>query len=175
MIKINNKIFEKFISDVEIENSISRIANEISSLKIENPIFLCVLNGSFIFASDLVRKINQNIEVSFIKISSYIGTKSTGTVKELIGLKNDIKKRNIIIVEDIVDTGTTLSELFKILKKLEVKSIRTATLLYKPDSFHGKIPIDFIGFSITSRFVIGYGLDYDEIGRNLPHIYKLKY
>ena len=94
MIKINNKIFEKIISDVEIENSISRIANEISSLKIENPIFLCVLNGSFIFASDLVRKINQNIEVSFVKISSYIGTKSTGAVKELIGLKNDIKKRN---------------------------------------------------------------------------------
>ena len=119
MIKINNKIFEKIISDVEIENSISRIANEISSLKIENPIFLCVLNGSFIFASDLVRKINQNIEVSFVKISSYIGTKSTGAVKELIGLKNDIKKEILLLLKILLTLEPLYLNCLRFLKNLK--------------------------------------------------------
>ena len=141
----------------------------------KDPLFIAVLNGSFLFAADVMRKITiPNAEISFIKLSSYSGTKTTGEVNELIGINEDIKARNVIILEDIIDTGITLNKIISLLKKEDVADVKIATLLFKPDSYTKNIHIDFIGKSIPNDFVVGYGLDYDEIGRNLPHIYKLK-
>ncbi len=174
-ITLHNKRFEVSISENEISDIINSMANQINNQNIERPLFIAVLNGSFLFAADIMRKITiPNCEISFIKLSSYSGTESTGEVNKLIGLNKDIKERNIIILEDIVDTGITLEKIISLLKQQNAKSIKTATLLFKPDAYKKNIDIDFIGKSIPNDFVVGFGLDYDEIGRNLPHIYKLK-
>jgi hypoxanthine phosphoribosyltransferase len=174
-ITLHNKSFEVFITDDEITEIVDTIANKINATKIKNPLFIAVMNGSFLFAADVMRKITTpNTEISFIKLSSYLGTETTGKVDELIGISQDIKDRNVIILEDIVDTGITLEKIISLLKKEKVADIKVATLLFKPDAYTKDINIDFIGKSITNDFVVGYGLDYDEIGRNLPHIYKLK-
>ena len=174
-ITLHNKRFEVSISENEISDIINSMANQINNQNIERPLFIAVLNGSFLFAADIMRKITiPNCEISFIKLSSYSGTESTGEVNKLIGLNKDIKERNIIILEDIVDSGITLEKIISLLKKQNAKSIKTATLLFKPDAYKKNIDIDFIGKSIPNDFVVGFGLDYDEIGRNLPHIYKLK-
>ena len=174
-ITLNNKIFKQYISQDEIINIVSDIANKINVNNTENPLFIAVLNGSFLFAADVMRKIKiPNTEISFIKLSSYEGTNSTGIVSELIGINNDISGRNIILLEDIIDTGVTLEKVIDLLKKEKVESIKVATLLFKPEAYTKNMHIDFIGKSIANDFVVGYGLDYDEMGRNLPHIYKLK-
>ena len=174
-VTLHNKTFEVFISDTEIEEIVHAIANAINNSGTKYPLFISVLNGSFMFSSDIMKKITiPNTEISFIKLSSYSGTESTGSVDELIGLGQDVKNRNIIILEDIIDTGITLEKIISLLKKEEVADIKVATLLFKPDAYTKDIHIDFIGKSIPNDFVVGYGLDYDEIGRNLPHIYKLK-
>ena len=174
-VKLLDKEFKIFIKDNEIQNIVESISTNINKLQVKNPLFIAVLNGSFLFASDIMRKITlPDAEISFIKLSSYSGTKSTGNVNELIGLNNQIKIRNVIILEDIVDTGNTLEKIIKILKEKKVASYKIATLLFKPDAYTKNINIDYIGKSIKNDFVVGYGLDYDEIGRNLPHIYKLK-
>ena len=174
-IKLLDKEFKIFIKDNEIQKIVESISTNINKLQVKNPLFIAVLNGSFLFASDIMRKITlPDAEISFIKLSSYSGTKSTGNVNELIGLNKQIKKRNVIILEDIVDTGNTLEKIIKILKEKKVASYKIATLLFKPDAFTKNINIDYIGKSIKNDFVVGYGLDYQEIGRNLPHIYKLK-
>ncbi|MBT5615896.1 MAG: hypothetical protein HOJ77_06525, partial [Flavobacteriales bacterium] len=127
------------------------------------------------FSSDIMKKITlPNTEISFVKLSSYSGTQTTGEVSELIGLNQDLKGRNVIILEDIIDTGITLEKIISLLEREEVSDIKVATLLFKPEAYTKEIPIDFIGKSIPNDFVVGYGLDYDEIGRNLPHIFKLK-
>ena len=172
---LHNKTFELFISDTEIEKIVNDIAVKINNTGIKNPLFIAVLNGSFLFASDVMRKIIlSNSEISFIKLSSYEGTQTTGKVEEIIGLSQNIKGRNIIILEDIVDTGNTLEKIVELFNEQGVQSLKIATLLYKPEAYTKEIPIDFIGKKIPNKFVVGYGLDYDEIGRNLPHIYKLK-
>ena len=174
-ITLHNKTFEVFIPETEIAAIIHSMANNINEARIKDPLFIAVLNGSFLFAADIMRKITiPNAEISFIKLSSYSGTKTTGKVSELIGISGDIKDRNIIILEDIIDTGITLEKIILLLEKKEVADIKVATLLFKPKAYTKKIHIDFIGKSIPNDFVVGYGLDYDEIGRNLPHIYKLK-
>jgi len=174
-IKLLDKEFKIFIKDNEIQKIVESISTNINKLQVKNPLFIAVLNGSFLFASDIMRKITlPDAEISFIKLSSYSGTKSTGNVNELIGLNKQIKNRNVIILEDIVDTGNTLEKIIKILKEKKVASYKIATLLFKPDAYTKNINIDYIGKSIKNDFVVGYGLDYDEIGRNLPHIYKLK-
>ena len=174
-ITLHNKTFEVSISENEISEIINSMANQINNLSTEKPLFIAVLNGSFLFAADIMRKITiPNCEISFIKLASYSGTESTGEVNKLIGINKDIKGRNIIILEDIIDTGITLEKIIDLLEKEDVNSIKTATLLFKPDAYKKNINIDFIGKSIPNDFVVGYGLDYDEIGRNLPHIYKLK-
>ena len=174
-IKLHNKEFEVFINESEIAALVHSIAKNINEIQIKNPLFIAVLNGSFLFAADIMRKITiPNSEISFIKLSSYSGTKTTGQVNELIGMGNNISDRNIIILEDIIDTGITLEKIISLLKKENVGDIKIATLLFKPNSYTKDINIDFIGKSIPNDFVVGYGLDYDEIGRNLPHIYKLK-
>ena len=174
-INLNNKVFRQYIHRDEIDCIIEEISKKINQSKIQNPYFLAVLDGSFIFASDLIRKIKiPNIKISFVKLNSYLGTESTGTVKELIGLKEDISNRNVIIIEDIIDTGNTILEIFKSLEKYNAASISVATLLMKPDVYNKDIEINFIGKKIPNDFVVGYGMDFNENGRNLPHIYKLK-
>ena len=174
-VKLHNKTFEVFIAETEISAIVYSMANQINNSGVKDPLFIAVLNGSFLFAADIMRKINiPNSEISFIKLSSYLGTESTGEVNELIGLGKNIRNRNIVILEDIIDTGITLEKIIILLEKEEVADIKVATLLFKPEAYKKDIEIDFIGESIANDFVVGYGLDYDEIGRNLPHIYKLK-
>ena len=174
-VKLHDKEFKIFIKDNEIQKIVESISTNINKLQVKNPLFIAVLNGSFLFASDIMRKITlPDAEISFIKLSSYSGTKSTGNVNELIGLNKQIKKRNVIILEDIVDTGNTVEKIIEILREKKVASYKIATFLFKPDSYTKNINIDYIGKSIKNDFVVGYGLDYQEIGRNLPHIYKLK-
>ncbi len=174
IITILDKKFEVFIDENEISNLISTVADEINNSNIENPLFIGIMNGSFLFCADLMRKITlKNSEISFVKLSSYIGTKTSGIVNELIGI-NNISGRNVIVLEDIVDTGITLEKIITLLKKEDVNDIKIATLLFKPDSYKKDFKIDYIGKSIGDDFIVGYGLDYNELGRNLKHIYKLK-
>ena len=163
------------MAETEIDAIVNSMANKINNSGVQNPLFIAVLNGSFLFAADLMRRINiPNCEISFVKLSSYSGTETTEEVSELIGLGQNIKNRNIVIIEDIIDTGITLEKIMSLIEKEEVADIKVATLLFKPDAYIKDIPINYIGKSIENKFVVGYGLDYDEIGRNLPNIYKLK-
>jgi len=174
-INLKDKTFEILIPETEIAAMVHSVANSINNSEIKNPLFIAVMNGAFLFASDVMRKITiPNTEISFIKLSSYEGVESTGKVSELIGIEGNISGRNIVVLEDIVDTGITLDKIITLLKKENVADIKIATLLFKPDAYTKDIHIDFIGKSIPNDFVVGYGLDYDEFGRNLPHIYKLK-
>ncbi|MAW21629.1 MAG: hypoxanthine phosphoribosyltransferase [Flavobacteriales bacterium] len=174
-ITLHNKKFEVFIAETEIAAIVHSIANNINNTRIKNPLFISVLNGSFMFSSDIMKKITlPKTEISFIKLSSYLGKETTGEVNKLIGISGDISGRNIIILEDIIDTGITLEKIISLLKKEKVGDIKVATLLFKPEAYTKDLNIDFIGKSIANDFVVGYGLDYDEFGRNLPHIYKLK-
>lgn len=173
-IKIKEKTFKVFIKSFEIDNRISKIANIINEeYRAKTPLFLGVLNGSFIFAADLFKKINIEAEISFIKLSSYSGTETSGNVKKLIGINENIINRDIIIIEDIVDTGITIEKIVEELQNFNVASIKIATLLIKPESYKKNIPIDYACFEIPNNFVVGYGLDYDGLGRNLPDIYSL--
>jgi hypoxanthine phosphoribosyltransferase len=174
-ITLNKKKFNVFITKSEISKVVKDMARNINNTKIKNPLFIAILNGSFLFAADIMRNITlNNAEISFVKLSSYSGTKTRGNVQEVIGLSQNIKNRNIIILEDIIDTGITLEKIISIIKKEDVADIKIATLLFKPESYKKEIPINFIGKSITNDFVVGYGLDYDGLGRNLSDIYKLK-
>ena len=174
-VTLHNKKFEIFITDTEIASIVNSIANQINNSNIEAPIFIAVMNGSFLFAADLMRNITiPNTEISFIKLSSYVGTKTSGEVKQLVGISNSIAGRNVIILEDIVDTGITVNNIINLLKKEQVNDIKIATLLFKPNAYKESHTVDYIGKSIANDFVLGYGLDYNELGRNLKHIYKLK-
>jgi hypoxanthine phosphoribosyltransferase len=174
-VTLHNKTFDIYITSDEILDIVNSIANQINNSGIKDPLFIAVMNGAFLFASDIMRKITiPNTEISFIKLSSYSGTQTTGKVSELIGIEGNISGRNIVVLEDIVDTGITLEKIITLLEKENVADIKIATLLFKPDAYKKDVHIDFIGKSIPNNFVVGYGLDYDELGRNLPHIYKLK-
>ena len=174
-INLKDKTFEIFIPETEIAAMVHSVANAINNSGIKNPLCIAVMNGAFLFAADLMRKITiPNTEISFIKLSSYTGTETTRKVSKLIGVENNISGRNIVVLEDIIDTGITLEKIITLLEKENVADIKIATLLFKPDAYTKDIHIDFIGKLIPNDFVVGYGLDYDEFGRNLPHIYKLK-
>lgn len=174
MIQLHDKVFKPFIAAAEIEKAIARMATEVyAKHKNDTPLFLAVLNGAFMFASDFVKHYPGNCEISFVKLSSYEGTKSTSLVKELIGLNKNIEGRKVIVLEDIVDTGNTLVVLKALLDSHKVESSEIATLFYKPESYHNKIPLDYIGIEIPNKFIVGFGLDYDELGRNLPEVYQL--
>ncbi len=172
---LHDKNFIPYISESEIDQAVTSVANQINKDFVDKkPIFLSVLNGSFMFTSDLMKKIEIDCELSFVKLASYHGTQSSGEIKELIGLSDNIYNRHVIILEDIVDTGTTLGHLMEVLKTHDTASISIATLLLKPDVFKKKYPLHFVGMEIPNKFVVGYGLDYNESGRNLKAIYQLE-
>jgi hypoxanthine phosphoribosyltransferase len=173
-IKVRDKEFSISITSKEIQKSVNEIAEKINNdLHGKVPLFIVVLNGAFIFAADLFRKINIDCEVTFVKLSSYVGTETTSTVRELIGLDKAIKGRSVVIVEDIIDTGITMDHTIKKLKHFKAADVRIATLLFKPDAFQKDFKIDYIGMEIPNDFIVGYGLDYDGFARNYPDIYKI--
>ena len=174
LIKIHDKTFEPYISAQQLEEINARMAAEVyQDLGESRPVFVAVLNGSFMFAADFVRHYKGECEISFVKMSSYEGTQSTGKVHELIGLSGSVEGRDVVILEDIVDTGNTLEEIYRIFKDKKVKSFRIATLFFKPDAYKKDFKIDYVGKPIPNRFIVGYGLDFDEVGRNLPQVYQL--
>lgn len=171
---IRDKEFKIFIPFKEIKKRIKEMAFTIDEdYKDLNPLFIAVLNGSFMFASDLIREIQTPCEISFIKLSSYETLSSTGVVKELVGLKESIKDRHIVILEDIVDTGNTVSHILALLNEDKIASFTVATLLFKPTALKKDVAVKYVGFSIPETFVLGYGLDYDGMGRNLKDLYQL--
>lgn len=175
MIQVLDKSFDVFITAEEIQAEVKSLASEINrDYEGKDVIFLSVLNGAFMFASDLMKNIDIPCEISFVKMSSYVGTSSTGEVNELIGLGVDIENKHVVIVEDIVDTGITIDKIVKLLEVENPASFKVCTLLYKPDAFKGNRKPDYVGFSIPNAFVVGYGLDYNEKGRNLDQIYQIR-
>lgn len=173
-VQLQDKKFSTYKTAEEINAAVQRLADQINTeLQNENPLFVCVLNGVFLFAADLLRKIETDCEVSFVKVSSYDGTASSGVVKTQIGLNEEIKGRTIVLVEDIIDTGNTVDKLLKVLSQEEPKQIKVAALLFKPSAFQKNYKVDYIGMEIQNDFVVGYGLDYNGLGRNLPDIYKI--
>jgi hypoxanthine phosphoribosyltransferase len=171
---IKDKQFKPYITQQKIADAVKNLAILMDAdLKNDFPLFLAVLNGSFMFAADLLKEITIACEISFIKVASYKGISSTGDVKELIGLTEDVSDRTVVILEDIVDSGMTIDQLVRWLKDKNVKHIKVATLLFKPDSYKKNYKLDYIGFHIPNDFVVGYGLDYEGLGRNLKEIHVL--
>lgn len=166
--------FKPYINASEIDAAISKMAQTIcADYGDSHPLFICVLNGSFIFASDLIKKISIPCNIEFVRLKSYSGTQTTENVCEIIGLHSDIQGRDIIILEDIVDTGHTLDKFLRELQRLSPKSIKIASLIFKKEAFQKNFAIDYLGFEIENKFIVGYGLDYNEYGRNLPEIYQI--
>ena len=173
--EVKDKVFRKFISHEEIDLAVAAIAERINiDYSDKNPLLLGILNGAFVFAADLIRKLDIPCQISFVKYASYSGTQSAEKVKELIGLNEEINGRHIIVVEDIVDKGITMDRLLVDLQKFQPLSIRIACFCLKPDTFVKDFTIDYLGMEIPNDFIVGYGLDYDGYGRNLPEIYKLE-
>lgn len=172
--KLFDKEFEISIPAATIQDAVSRIAEKINrDLSGKEVVFLCVLNGSFMFAADLLKKIILKSQITFVKVASYDGTESTGTMKELIGLNENLNGRAVVIVEDIIDTGVTLSHLVDIVQRKNPSVIKIASLLLKPEKYNKQLYVDYVGLEVPNDFIIGYGLDYNGYGRNLEDIYKL--
>ncbi|MBN8833470.1 MAG: hypoxanthine phosphoribosyltransferase [Niastella sp. SCN 39-18] len=174
VITVNNKDFVPYLDASEIQKQVQRIANEINrDYKGKRPLFIAILNGSFMFASDLFKLIEIEAEINFIKLASYKGTKSTGNVVTSIGLDESLKDKHVIILEDIVDTGKTLHEFLPQLINQQPASLKIAALLHKPEALVHDIRIDYLGFNVPNKFLLGYGLDFDGLARNLKEIYQL--
>ena len=174
ILKVHDKEFEPYLSSKEIDEQVNRLAAEINQdYRDKKPLFIAILNGAFIFAADLFKHIEVEAEICFIKLASYRGVKSTGKVITAIGLDIDIFDRDVIVIEDIVDTGKTLSQFLPQLVHQHPASLKVAALLHKPAAMVYSINIDYLGFTIPDKFVLGYGLDYDGLGRNLGEIYQL--
>lgn len=174
-IDIKDKTFETLIPEEEILRRVKAVADKISSdLKDKNPLLLGVLNGSFIFAADLMRMLTIESEISFVKMSSYEGTSSTGSVKKLVGLNENIEGRTVVIVEDIVDSGLTMERMLEYLKDFKPAEVHICTLLLKPENLKRNLNIEYVAMEIPNDFIVGYGLDYDGLGRNLRDIYVVK-
>ena len=174
VIRINGKTFQTSISEAEIKERVKALAQQINKdLEGKNPLFLCVLNGSFIFAADLLREVTIPCSISFVKLASYEGVASTGKVKEIIGLNEELVGRTIVIIEDIVDTGRTMQQMLRSLATRHPEVVHICTLFVKPDKLETPIDIDYVAFSIPDEFIVGYGLDYDQQGRGLKDIYTI--
>jgi len=173
-IRILDKTFREMITEKVIVARIKELATQVNKdLAGKDVVFLGILNGAFLFAADLFRQIDFPARISFVKLASYEGTSSSGFIKELIGWNEDIKNKTIVVIEDIVDTGNTLERIVDELVIRKAAEIKIATLLYKPEAYTRNIPLDYVGFEIPNEFVVGYGLDYDGFGRNLPSVYTL--
>lgn len=174
IIRVHDKAFEPYLTEEAIESKIKAIAEQINKdYAGKQPLFVAILNGSFMFASDLFKAITIEAEICFIKLASYKGTKSSGHVITAIGLDIDLIGRHVVVIEDIVDTGKTLSEFLPQLEHQQPASMRIAALLHKPEATVYPITVDYLGFAVPNKFLLGYGLDYDGFGRNIPCIYKL--
>lgn len=174
-IKLHDRTFKSYLSEDRIQERVQVLGLKISDdFQGKKPLFISILNGSFLFAADLVRAFEGDCEVSFVKLASYEGTKSNGKIKKHIGLEVDLKDRHVILVEDIIDSGQTLHEFLPELKKMNPTSISIAVFLLKPNSVKYPFNIEYLGFEIPDKFVVGYGMDYNGLGRNLPAIYQLK-
>lgn len=172
---IHDLKFVLLIPSRKIQDAVSRIAQKIDKdFKNRNPLFLAVLNGSFLFAADLLKKIKTECEISFIKVSSYSGSASTGKVNTLIGVSENLHKRPVIILEDIVDSGITLEAVVSEIKKHNPDSIRVAALFFKPEAYRKKIALNYVGIKVPNKFLVGYGLDHNGRGRNLKDVYALE-
>ena len=173
-LRVHDKLFDPFLTSEEIQARVNYIADQLNTdYADKKPLFIAILNGSFIFASDLFKKLHIDAEICFIKLVSYRGSKSTGQVVTAIGLDNEIFGRDVVIIEDIVDTGKTLTEFLPQLHHQQPASLRIVALLHKADATAYPVLINYLGFTIPDKFVIGYGLDYNGLGRNIPAIYKL--
>ena len=173
-IRIHDKTFEIYLSEAAIQERVKNIADSINEeYRDKKPLFIAILNGSFMFAADLFKYLTINSEISFIKLASYKGMKSTGNVITSIGLDVDLFGKDLVIIEDIVDTGKTLYNFLPKLKDHHPSSLKIAALLHKPEATRFPLTLDYVGFSIPDKFVVGYGLDYDGLGRNLKEIYQV--
>jgi len=173
-IQVHDKVFKPFINKATIDERVSTLAKQIDSdYGSSKPIFIAILNGSFVFAADLFRQLSIAAEISFIKLASYKGTSSTGNVVTAIGLEENLNDRHIVILEDIIDTGKTLHSFIPELLNRKPASLKIATFLTKPEALKYPVKADYIGFEVPEKFVLGYGLDYDGLGRNLPELYEL--
>ncbi len=174
IVKVKDKTFKTFIPEEEIQRRVKAVAEKLNKdMAGKNPLFLAVLNGSFIFAADLMRYITIPCEISFVKLASYEGTTSTGKVKEVVGINQDLKGRTVVIVEDIVDTGHTMKHMLESLSKHNPESLHICTLLVKPSKLEVDLNIEYPAMEIPNDFIVGYGLDYDQQGRNLRDIYTI--
>ena len=174
LIKVPDKLFKPYLSEEEILSAVQKMADEVArDYKDEVPIFVGVLNGSFMFVADFLKAYQYPCEVSFVKLSSYQGLTSTGIVETLLDVSEDIEGRSVIILEDIIDTGRTLQQLVNLFSNTNVKEFKIASLFYKSEIYNGEYAIDYVGLEIPNRFIVGYGLDYNELGRNLREVYQL--
>lgn len=174
IVKIKDKSFKLFMPEAMIKNRVKEVARQMSrDLEGKNPLFLAVLNGSFIFAADLMREMTIPCEVSFVKLASYQGTTSTGKVKEVIGINEDLHGRTVVIVEDIVESGQTMKRMIEQLGTRGPESVKICALLFKPEKLKEELKLDYVAFEIPNDFIVGYGLDYDQQGRELKNIYSL--
>lgn len=174
VVKVHDRYFEPFIPEATIQREVKRIAGEMNhDLASRDPIFLGILNGAFMFASDLYKQLDFPCQITFLKLASYSGTQSTGSVKQLIGINRELKNRVVVVLEDIVDTGVTLETIIRQLSGFEPADIKVATFLHKPDATVREVKLDYVGISIPNNFILGYGLDYEGYGRNFREIYQL--
>lgn len=174
IVKIKDKTFRTFIPEDQIAERVKAVAERINKdLADKNPLFLAVLNGSFIFVADLMRNITIPCEISFVKLASYQGTTSTGVIKEVIGLNEELAGRTVVILEDIVDTGFTIKRMIETLGTRGPESVHVCTLLLKPGKLQVPLNVEYVAMEIPNDFIVGYGLDYDQQGRNLRDIYTL--
>ena len=174
-VKILDKDFKLFIPYEKIRSVVEKMAEQMNKeLDGENPLFVCILNGSFMFAAEIFKRINLlDSEITFVKLASYNGDKTTGSVKQLIGFNEKIENRTVVILEDIVDSGITIDNILKQLNKMNPKEVKIATLLLKPDALKKQVQLDYVGLEIPNDFIVGYGLDYNGYGRNLIDIYSV--
>tara|TARA_B110000046_G_C12909847_1_gene362342 strand:- start:18 stop:557 length:540 start_codon:yes stop_codon:yes gene_type:complete len=174
-IRLLDKTFSPYLAADQIATEVKRLAEDLQrDYASKKVLFVSVLNGAFMFTSDLMKVLDLSLEISFIKVSSYQGMSSTGVVKEIIGLKESVEGQHVVILEDIVDTGTTANKIIELLKVQNPASLEICTLLFKKSEFKGITHPKYVGFEIPNKFVVGYGLDYDESGRNLSELYQLK-
>ena len=174
LVQVKDKLFRKLITEEEIKEKVKAVAQQISTdMAGKNPLLLAVLNGSFMFAADLMRMLTIPCEISFVKLASYQGTTSTGQVKEVLGINEDLSGRHVIIVEDIVDTGRTMKRMVEQIGTRHPASVSVCTLLLKPDKLQEDLDLRYVAMQIPEQFIVGYGLDYDQAGRNLRDIYVL--